>query len=253
MEKILHFKNLDFYYKYFKSEKNLGNILILHGWWGSSDSRFAIAEKLCTLGYNVYIPDLPWFWKTALNRVYTVDDYAKDVENFEMKLNIWPVILIGHSNGGRISIRIIKNKLIQVKKLFLIGSAGIKPKKTLKKWVFEKIAKMLKIFQFLPWYSFFRKILYKLIGGHDYLNVGSEFTKQTFLNMINTDQKDEIASIKVETVLIRGDKDTYTPIKDWKVMNKLISDSKLIILHGERHWIHLQNPERLFWEISKYV
>ena len=251
MEKILKFKNLDVHYKYFHGSKNLWNVLILHGRGGSSDSRVKVAEKLAEQGYDIYIPDLPGFGKTVMDKVYTVDEYSKLVENFVAKLNIWPVILIGHSNGGRISIRMTKNKIIQTKKLFLIASAGIKPKKTLKKIFFEKIAKIFKIFQKFPWYSFFRKIIYKLIWGHDYLGVKDDFTKQTFLNMIDSDQKDEISQIDLPTTLIWWDKDTYTPLQDWKLMHSLIKNSSLIVLKDYKHGIHLQNPSLLFEKITQ--
>ena len=251
MEKILKFKNLEVYYKYFQGSKNLWNFLILHGWGGSSDSRMKVAEKLADFGYNVYVPDLPGFGKTKMDKIYTVDEYAKLVENFVIKLNIWPIFLLWHSNGGRISIRITKGKMVQIKKLFLVWSAGIKHKKTIKQRIFEKIAKIFKIFQKFPWYNFFRKIIYKLIWGHDYLSVKDDFTKQTFLNMIDSDQKDEISQIDLPTTLIWWDKDTYTPLQDWKLMHSLIKNSSLIVLKDYKHGIHLQNPSLLFEKITQ--
>lgn len=253
MEKVLKFKHLDLHYKFYKAEKSCWNILVLHGWGGSSESWKRIGEELCTLWYDVYIPDLPWFGKTVLHKAYSVDDYAQDVENFVIRLNISPLIVMWHSNGWRIAIRMSSNKIIQIKKLFLIWSAGIKHRPSLKKIIFEKVSKLLKKLSFLPGYTLIRKILYKIIWGHDYLNLNNDNLKKTFLTMLATDQKDEIAKIADKTVLVRWDKDTYTPVSDWKLMHTLISWSHLVVLQGEKHGIHLQNPERLFDELTKLL
>ena len=71
--------------------------------------------------------------------------------------------------------------------------------------------------------------------------------------MINTDLQDELVKINVETLLIRWEKDTYTPCKNWKIMNKLIKNSKMIVIENATHWIHLKMPEQLVECITNYV
>jgi len=69
--------------------------------------------------------------------------------------------------------------------------------------------------------------------------------KQTYLNMISSDLKDEIKNINNHTLLIWWEKDNYTPISDAYFMRNNIKNSKLLILDNETHWIHLKNPNRL--------
>jgi pimeloyl-ACP methyl ester carboxylesterase len=201
----------------------------------------------------VIVPDLPGFGKTKIDKVYDVDDYAEVVEKFANKLELSNIFLLGHSNGGRISILLENRENIDIQKLFLNNAAGIKHPASCKQKIAKLMAKILKKLSWMPGYNFFRKVVYKLIGGHDYLNVKNEKIKQTFLNMIKSDLKKNIAEIKKNTVLIWGKNDTYTPVGDGILMHKLIDNSKLEILDNERHGIHLQNPNRLFSVIQKYL
>jgi len=224
----------------------IDNIIILHGWGGSSRSWDNIANKFMQDGYKVFVPDLPWFGKTKINKVFTVDGYSELIEDFIKYLNIDNIILLWHSNGGRIAINIAKRWNIHIKKLILNNAACIKHTLTYKQKASKILSKLLKIFSFVPGYNFIRKYFYKLIWWHDYLNLDNKFIKKTFLNMINSDLKQSAKNIKVNTLLVWWKNDTYTPLKDWQILNKLIKNSKLKILENERHWIHLQNPDRLY-------
>ena len=91
-----------------------------------------------------------------------------------------------------------------------------------------------------------RIIFYKLIWSSDYINSEENpFLKQTYLNMISSDLILEIWKIKTDTLLIRWEKDTYTPISDWVKIRKLIKNSKFIMIENQKHWIHLQAPDIL--------
>ncbi|MEA3387175.1 MAG: hypothetical protein U9Q66_02040 [Patescibacteria group bacterium] len=48
--------------------------------------------------------------------------------------------------------------------------------------------------------------------------------------MISSDLKEEISSINVDTLLIRGVDDTYTPLSDGNYMRDNIKKSKIITL-----------------------
>ena len=56
------------------------------------------------------------------------------------------------------------------------------------------------------------------------------------------DLTDYLTNIKTETLLIWGDKDEATPIKDAYQMNKLITNSELIVLKGATHFSYLEQP-----------
>lgn len=247
-EKSISIWDISLNFKYKKNKYNKNSILILHGWWGSSDSWVEVWDILYKAWYNVIIPDLPGFWWTILEKVFTIDDYAKIIEKLVNILNLKNFILLWHSNGWAISIRLINRWNINPEKLILNNSAWIRQKTTisLKRLIIKYLTFPFKIFKFIPWYKEIRALFYRVIWAHDYINSEhNKFLNETFKNMINTDLKDELSNIKVNTLIIWWENDAYTPVLDGYLMNKKIKDSKLIILDNERHGIHLQNPKRL--------
>jgi len=242
-EKIIKINNIKVNYKIFGEEKN-PVFLILHGWGWSSDSWIDIGEKLSSK-FFVIIPDLPWFWKTIFDKVYTLQDYADFVKDFLSVLNIKEIIMFWHSNGWAISILLAWN--IKIKKLILNNSAWIrkKLKTSLKRRIFQFFVLPFKIIRKIPWWDKLREIFYRIIWWHDYLQAEkNEYKKQTFLNIINTDLQDKIKTIKEDTLLIWWRYDTYTPLKDGEKIHKLIINSKIVIIDST-HGIHLKKPDDL--------
>lgn len=250
-EKTIKVWKLDVNYKTLGDEKNQA-FLILHWWWGSSDSWIKVAELL-SKDFFVIVPDFPGFWKTFLDKVYTLEDYANFVKFFLEKLKIKEVILLWHSNWWAIAISLVWK--IGIKKFILNNSAWIrkKIKTSLKRTVLWFFIKPLKLIRKIPWWEKLRKLFYRFIGSHDYLEAEkNSYKKQTYLNMINTDLQDKIKTIKEDTLLIRWRYDTYTPLEDGKKIHNLVKKSKLEVIDST-HWIHLKKPEELVKVIKEYL
>jgi pimeloyl-ACP methyl ester carboxylesterase len=132
----------------------------------------------------------------------------------------------------------------EVQKLFLVSAACVR-KKTNKKKSFAVLAKFAKLFSFVPFYSFFRKAIYKfIIRKSDYVYVDGTL-KQTYLNVVSEDLSFHLPFIKVPTVIIWGQKDASTPIEDAHFINKQIKNSKLIIIPEAGHDLNRKQPEIL--------
>ena len=247
-------------YEFFENEnKDSDVILILHGWQGASSSWTEVGKKLSEKWYHVIIPDLPCASKLSnCNDIYNLDDFAEIIEKFidDLKtkypeINFDNLILWGHSNWWAISIKLANRKNIKILRLILNNSAWIRNDK--KRSFKRKILKLVTSFlaPFLKGdgsrrLKKLRELFYKAIWSHDYLKAEKNPNlKQTYLNMISSDLKDEIKNIDNHTLLIRWEKDNYTPVSDAHFMRNNIKNSKLIILDNETHWIHLKNPDRL--------
>jgi pimeloyl-ACP methyl ester carboxylesterase len=219
--------------------------IVLHGWGSCSDRWIKEAEIISEKGYQVIVPDLPGFGKSdKLERPWTVNDYVKWFEDFTKMLEIQDFYLLGYSFGGALASKIAVKYPQRVQKLFLVASAVIR-KKTTKKGFLAKISKLIKIFYFLPFYSFFRKAVYKfIIRKSDYVYTEG-IMKQTYLNAVSDDLSHHLSFIRVPTVIIWGDKDQYVPVEEAKIINEKIKNSKLIIVEGADHLIHKTMPEVL--------
>ncbi len=235
-------------------------IVILHGWWWESDSWMQLGELLSNNNFKVIIPDLPWFWKTEIKSVFTLDDYALLIENFIKELKIDELILWWHSNWWAISIKIANRWKLDITRLVLNNSAWIRNdnKRSVKRKIFNSITKLIKKGIPKEWggriLKSLRNLFYRFIWSQDYLKAErNPYLKQTYLNMISSDLTKDIAQIQINTLLLWGEKDTYTPLSDWLFMRKLIPHSKIVTIPDEKHGIHLQNPKLLISTFLKNI
>ena len=77
--------------------------------------------------------------------------------------------------------------------------------------------------------------------------------RKTFQNIIGEDLKYYLKEINTETLLIWGKLDESTPLKDGKIMNKLIKDSALIIFPKGNHFTYLQYPILITNIIKEFI
>jgi len=217
--------------------------LILHG-WGSNYERWAeIAGKISAKGFRVIVPDLPGFGKSEpLPIPWNTNRYIDWLEKFVKELNLQEYYLLGHSFGGALASKMAVKHVQDVKKLFLVAAAVVR-KKTAKKSFSAKLAKIIKLFYFIPYYSFFRKAVYKfIIRKSDYVYVEG-IMKQTYLNVVAEDVSFHLPFIRVPTIIIWGDKDESTPIQEGYFIEKQIKKSKIIVIPGAGHDLNRKQPE----------
>lgn len=236
------------YKEFWDKKANFWDVLILHWWWWKSDSWLKFSNKLSKKWFRIIVPDLPWFWKTKITKTYNLSDYAQVIEEFVKKLKLENIILWGHSNWWAISITLENRWKIDIDRLILNNSAGIRndKKRTKKRKVLNYLIKNLGFFKKIFIFKKIRILFYKLIWGTDYLNAEkSPYLKQTYLNMISSDLQEKIKQIEKNTLIIWWENDIYTPLSDGYFMRNNIKNSKMIVLDNETHWIHIKNPKRL--------
>ena len=247
---MFKYKDIEIYYEtYGNSNKT---ILILPG-WGNTRSTFINIINLLKDKYKIYIIDYPFFGNSPLpNKELTIYDYSELIYNFIIHNKINNPIIIAHSFGGRIA-SILSNK-IKVNKLILIDVAGIK-RFNLKVFMKNKVYKLLKLLTYLLPKSTQLKVRNTLLlkfSSTDYLNIPS-IMKNTFKNIIKEDLRKYYKSIKTETLIIWGEKDLDTPLKDGIYLNKIIKNSGLIIYKNSNHFSYLDNTYLTNKILEKYL
>jgi pimeloyl-ACP methyl ester carboxylesterase len=172
-------------------------VLILHGWGGSSDSWIQVQKILAEKNFRVIIPDFPGFGKSKTpEEPWTVDGYVEWVKNFAERIEInSPIFLLGHSFGGRISIKFAIKYPEKIKSLILCSSAGIKPKGELSKKIFYYLARIGNyLFSQKPLARFkegARNTFYTMIRKKDYLKANGVM-KEIIKNILAEDLKVEL-------------------------------------------------------------
>ncbi len=233
-------------------------VLIIPGWGATVNTYMPIINSVSTYS-TVYCLDMPGFGESEEPvTCWNLDNYVTFVIDFIKHQNIKEVDLIGHSNGGRIIIKLMskKNLSFKVNKIILIASAGIVHKKTLSQNLKIKIFKFCKkILELKPIKATCPNLIPKLknnFGSEDYRNA-SPVMKKTLVQLIEEDIREVLPNINVPILLIWGVNDTATPISDGEIMEKLIPDAALIKVENCSHYVFLERPTYVNKIISAFL
>lgn len=248
-----NFKNSKIYYeKYGKSNKKL---IILPG-WGDNRKTFNNIINKFKEKYEIYIFDYPGFGLSEnIEEELSIYDYTKMIIKFMEYKKIKKPIIIGHSFGGRIIITLTGYFNIELDKIILISSAGIKPKKTILQKLKQRLYKMLKKISILFPKKYRNKYLKKLInifGSSDY-KVLAPLLQRTFIKIVNEDLTKYLSNIKEEALIIWGENDNSTPINDAYKINKLIKNSGLVKIKNTGHFCYLECPDYINLILDKFI
>jgi pimeloyl-ACP methyl ester carboxylesterase len=228
-------------------------VVVLHGWGASIETVQLIVSALVATNTVVAV-DLPGFGESELPpQPWGVADYQQFLADLLDALGLARVALVGHSNGGRIAIRMGATETQRVSRLVLIDSAGIRPKRTL--GYYRKVG-MAKLGKYAARYlgSFGARVRARLIAhaaSSDYANAGA--MRATMVRLVNEDLRALLPQIAAPTLLIWGSNDTATPLADARLMEQLIPDAGLVVFEGAGHYSYLDEPARFAAVASHFL
>ena len=227
-------------------QKGSGDLIVLLHGWGSNIKLFANLIDLLSAKYTVVAMDMPGFGESDEPKTaWCVDDYVQFVIDFLADYNTKEVMLLGHSFGGRVIIRMHARESLPftVTKVILVDSAGIMPPKTNKKSWRTRYYKMGKAVLSL---GIVKKLFpdalenfRKKMGSADYA-AASPMMRQVMVKVVNEDLEPYLPNINAPTLLIWGVNDTATPLSDGEKMEKLIPDAGLVKLENAGHYSFLE-------------
>lgn len=225
-------------------------IYILHGWTYSIEGWKKINSFLQSKGLKTVILKIPGLTE-KIEKPWAISDYLdwlkKILEKEKSK-----IILLGHSNGGRIAANFTILYPQFVEKLILIDSAGIYHNELplkIKRFLFGNAARFGKK---LTSSGILKDLLYKMARTSDYKNA-LPFSKQTMLNLLESDANFDFSKIKTQTLIIWGKLDTTTPLKDGESINRAIENSELFVVANAKHSPQFTNPEIVCDKIAKFI
>ncbi len=228
-------------------------VLVLHGWGANIEAVYPIVTGLSSVA-TVYALDLPGFGETELPPTpWGVEDYQAFVAAFMDSLAIERAAIVGHSNGGRIAIRMASTEPQRVSRLVLVDSAGIRPKRTLR-WYrrvgMAKVGKYAARFLGAPGERL-RSLLVGRAASADYAAAGP--LRPTLVKLVNADLRSFMPGIAVPTLLVWGSQDADTPLSAAREMERLIPDAGLVVLDGAGHYSYLDQPARFARIVSHFL
>ena len=212
-------------------------LLMLHGWKHSHYNLLDLAKFLAK-DYQVYLLDLPGFGKAPMiSEDSSTSDYVDFIKNFIEQEKITPV-LIGHSFGGRISVKLAAEypELLD-KKLVLIGTPGFPRRKnlyqTLRVFSLKYLAKILKLIDSVFSTKFFQNYFVPKFGSADYQQAGS--LRKLLVKTVNENLSSFAEQIKLKTLLLWGETDEQAGLEQAHSYHSAIKDSELRIVKYHGH------------------
>ena len=212
------------------------SILILHGWGSKKEIMKQAFGKELKEYRHIYL-DMPGFGASTNEMILTTKDYGEIVKLFLESIKVEPLVVMGHSFGGKVA------TLLNSPYLVLLSSAGIVTKKP---WSVKiKIA----TFKFLKPLGI-QKIR-QLFVAPDAQGMSHEMY-ETFKNVVDEDFEAEFAKSKSEALCFWGIDDTATPLYTGEKISKLIENAKFYPLEGD-HFFFLKHAKFIANEVEKVL
>lgn len=212
-------------------------IVLLHGWGQNIEMMKFLADRL--EGRKIII-DFPGFGKSPEPSIsFDVKDYTNMLHEFLLSIGVNKPVLIGHSFGGRISIKY--GSIYDVERIILFGSPCIRVEK--KPDFKQKIYKYTK-------HTLLGPIIRELIASPDY-KAASKIMRETLVKVVNEDLLDDAKKISVPTLLIWGDHDEAVPIDLARKQVESMKDAALIELQGS-HYAYLENLDTVSCIVNSF-
>ncbi|MBI5449462.1 alpha/beta hydrolase [Candidatus Gottesmanbacteria bacterium] len=233
------------------------SIIILHGWGLSGERFLPLAEELRARGYTAYVPDMPGFGASSVPKnSLTLADYANFLNIFIQKHDIRNPVLIGHSFGGRVSIKYNMMYPKIVRALILTGTPGFTPVNRKKLLLFIFLAKVGGAFWSLPPFCLFREFVqkwyYYAVGARDFYRAEGSM-RQTFKNIVQEDLELAMKSVKIPCLLLWGGQDTIVPISIAHKMAAIMGTSTLITIPDFGHNVPYRNSARFAHLVAQFI
>ena len=187
------------------------DLVFLHGWGANRESLRGIAV-LFQHASRVHLIDLPGFGAAPLPpRDWSTVEYADLVQQYLASRVTRPFILVGHSFGGRLTLRLAARHLPNLSAVVLMGTPGLPASASLrviKRWGIRTLRRVLQLVKgltgpgALDWHT-------RKYGSKDYLAAGE--LRQVLVRTVNENLTDTARQVECPALLIWGTDDTETP------------------------------------------
>lgn len=243
-----------------KSKTKKGNILLVHGFSGSTFSWRKNTDSLQNNGYDVIMVDLPCFGLSDRTKMknHSPDERAKLLIRFLKKYfpDNQQYILFGHSMGASVVLAMTQQMPDAITKVFLVDGAELRfGKKTwgtyfaLMAISFPPVERWIAVIAEYIFYtpSYFQNILdsayqqkASLADAEGYLfPFKIEGTTQAILRSFryarNKNETDDFSNHKANIYMIWGRKDTWVPIKNAENFIKKYPKTQLFTFEDAGH------------------
>ncbi|MDN5201551.1 alpha/beta fold hydrolase [Fulvivirgaceae bacterium BMA10] len=238
-------------------------IIILHGLFGASDNWMSVAKQLAN-NYKIYLVDQRNHGNSFKSDVFNYQVMADDLFSFIRENQIKEPILLGHSMGGKVSMKFSIQYPDLLKKLIVVdispraypihhqeileGLSAIDLTQTKSRGEADRILQ-----NYVPELGI-RQFLLKNLSRLD----GERFEWKINLPVIRKEidlvgEGIDQGIYPGETLFVKGAKSDYIQEIDLPLMKSIFPDHRLETIDGAGHWVHAEQPVRFLETVQHFV
>ena len=262
---------MQLFYRQFGNAKQ--SIVIAHGLYGCSDN-WVSAAKILAQNNSVFAVDLRNHGHSPHDADHSYSAMSNDLAEFIISKNIEKPIVIGHSMGGRSVALLAKQYPDLISKIIIVDISPFDCENQKQLLQFhenvlnalqsvnlqhiqsrhEALEKISEKISDNDLKKFLLKNLHRMLNGTFFW----KFNLPILLNNINdimrgSLDKNDNFTIKIPTLLIKGEKSNCVVNSDIKAITNVFSDLEIIEIANAGHWLHVEEQEKFIFCVQKFI
>ena len=243
---------------------NSQDLIIIHGLFGMSDNWNSLGKRFSE-NFTVHLIDLRNHGKSPHSDEFNYQVMSDDVFEYMKDYDIQTPIILGHSLGGKVGMKIAFSNPEKISKLIV---ADIAPRR----YNTDFVEKLLQTLYRLPLENFKkREEIDKILAGvykdrgirsflmkNLYRNEKKVFVWRFNIDILlqkanNIQEADFIKGVcDVPTHFIKGGNSNYIIAEDKLIINQHFSNFGIATIDKTGHWLHAENPEKFYFEVLDF-
>ncbi len=235
-------------FSYIEKDGTSPILVFVHGAGNAKEVWKGLIEEL---PYHSMALDLPGHGGSSYKPLEFMEDYASSVEEFIKALGLKKPVLVGHSMGGAIAIKLSAS--IELGAAILVGTGG-------RLWVNPKLLTKIRenfheAVDLVSKWSFFEGV------SEDLKKAFSEMVLRTGRFVFYQDMRAcneyagerELKNMRCPALIVCGRDDLMTPVDLSEKMKSKIPNAHLVVLENCGHMVHMEKPKELAKKIKKFL
>ena len=220
-------------------------VVLLHGlagshrWWRYVIPAFA-------RHYRVVVPELVGFGGSRpAPRQPDMREMAHIVSEWLVRNDLDRVDLVGHSMGGEIAIHLAASEPARIRRLVLVSAAGVP--REISATAAARLATELARLRAWGRSSFVATI------AVDSLRAGPFTLYRTIRHLLADDVRPLLPRVPHPTLIVWGEHDPVTPVRDAHVLRNAIPDARLFVVAGASHNVMADRPDEFVRVVRDFL
>jgi pimeloyl-ACP methyl ester carboxylesterase len=209
-------------------------VVLLHGLAGSH-RWWRLALPVLATRFAVHVPELVGFGASRpAPRQPTIPRMARLLVRWLARLETGPVHVVGHSMGAEIALHMAAGEPHAVRRLVLASAAGVPHE-----W---SPAELLRVAARFGAPRAWGRRRFLATVAMDTLRAGPWTLLDATRHILADDVRPLLPRVHHPTLLIWGEHDPLTPVRDGQLMQGALPDARLVVVKGAAHNVMIDRP-----------